>query len=74
MCAGAIVTSRIKTAVFGARNPKAGSCGSILNILHTDKFNHQVEIIEGIRKDECSELMSEFFRKLRAEKSKQALE
>lgn len=65
MCAGAIVSSRIKTAVFGARNPKAGSCGSIVNLLQVDKFNHQVEIIEGIRGKECSEALTEFFRKLR---------
>jgi len=65
MCAGAIVSSRIKTAVFGARNPKAGSCGSIINLLQVERFNHQVEIVEGVRAGECSALLSEFFKGLR---------
>ena len=66
MCAGAIVSARIKTAVFGARNHKAGSCGSIVNLLNTEGFNHRVEIVEGVRGEECSRLLTDFFRKLRA--------
>lgn len=65
MCAGAIVTARMSTVVFGARNEKAGCCGSILNILQQPRFNHQVEIVDGVLVEECSELMSRFFRRLR---------
>ena len=65
MCAGAIVQARIKKVYIGCMNPKAGCAGSILNILQVDKFNHQVEIESGILKDECSSLLTNFFRKLR---------
>jgi len=65
MCAGAIVQSRIKEVVFGARNSKAGCGGSVLNILSCDGFNHQVHIIEGIMREECASLMSGFFKQKR---------
>ena len=65
MCAGAIVQARIKKVYIGCMNPKAGCAGSILNLLQVDKFNHQVEIESGILKDECSNLLIKFFRKLR---------
>ncbi len=68
MCAGAIVQSRIKKVYMGAMNPKAGCAGSILNLLQVDKFNHQVELEEGILGEECSELMKEFFKDLRSGK------
>lgn len=62
MCAGAIVQARIKEVIFGARNAKAGCCGSILNILEEPRFNHQVNVIEGVMAEECAELMSRFFK------------
>lgn len=65
MCAGAILQARIKEVVFGTRNPKAGCAGSIYNILQDDRFNHVVEITEGIRQEECTELMKAFFKKFR---------
>lgn len=65
MCSGAIVQARIPRVVMGCRNPKAGCAGSVLNILQTPEFNHQVEITEGIRKEECSLLLKNFFRDLR---------
>lgn len=65
MCSGAILQARIPKIVFGARNPKAGFAGSILNILNMTELNHRVEIVEGILKDECSNLMVEFFKNLR---------
>lgn len=65
MCAGAIVQARIPKVYFGARNKKAGCCGSVLNILNEPKFNHRVDVTEGILCDECSEIMSEFFKKFR---------
>lgn len=68
MCSGAIVQSRIPKVIFGAKNLKAGCAGSILNILQENKLNHQVEIIDGILKDECSNLMVQFFKEFRNKK------
>lgn len=65
MCAGAIVQARIKRVVVGSMNPKAGCAGSVLNILQMKEFNHQVELSTGIMREECSELLKAFFRKLR---------
>ena len=65
MCAGAIVQARIPKVVIGAMNPKAGCAGSILNILQREEFNHQAEIESGVLREECSHMMSDFFRQLR---------
>ena len=65
MCAGAIVQSRIPRVVFGAKNPKAGCSGSILDILNEPRFNHQVAVTEGVMAEECGALMSEFFKRMR---------
>lgn len=65
MCAGAIVQARIPRVVIGSMNPKAGCAGSVMNLLDTPGFNHQVELATGVRGDECSQLMTEFFRELR---------
>ncbi|MBQ4347308.1 MAG: tRNA adenosine(34) deaminase TadA [Firmicutes bacterium] len=70
MCAGAIVQARIPRVVFGARNPKAGSAGSILNILNEPRFNHRCEVLEGILSEEAAAWMKKFFRRFR--KSAQA--
>ena len=70
MCAGAIVQSRMKEAVIGAMNPKAGCAGSVLNLLQMQQFNHQVPITRGILEEECSAMLSEFFAKLRKNKAK----
>ncbi len=68
MCAGAIVQARIPTVVIGCMNKKAGCAGSILNMFDMPQFNHQVETIYGVREEECSSLMKEFFADLRAGK------
>lgn len=68
MCAGAIVQARIKRVVIGSMNPKAGCAGSILNLLEMSEFNHQVEVARGILQEECSEMLSSFFRELRKKK------
>ena len=65
MCAGAIVQARIKRVVVGSMNPKAGCAGSVLNILQMKEFNHQVELVTGVLDEECSELLKDFFKKLR---------
>ena len=71
MCAGAIVQSRMKRVVIASMNAKAGCAGSVLNLLQMQQFNHQVEITQGVLQEECSEMLSSFFRELR-ERKKQA--
>ena len=71
MCAGALVQARIDRVVLGAMNPKAGCCGSILNLLQEPKFNHRAEVTEGVLKEQCSRMMSSFFRELRERKSQE---
>lgn len=68
MCAGAIVQSRMKKVVIGSMNPKAGCAGSVLNLLQMKEFNHQVEIASGVLGEECSSMLSSFFRQLREKK------
>ena len=68
MCAGAIVQARITRAVIGSMNSKAGCAGSVLNVLEMPEFNHQVEVTRGVLQEECSQMLSEFFRGLRARK------
>ncbi len=70
MCAGAIVQARIPDCVIGAMNPKAGCAGSVLNLLECDGFNHQVHVTRGVLEEECSQIMKDFFRELRAKKKK----
>ena len=65
MCAGAIVQSRMRRVIIGSMNSKAGCAGSILNLLQIPQFNHQVEITQGILEEECSTMLSRFFRELR---------
>lgn len=72
MCAGAIIQSRMKKVVIAAKNPKAGCAGSVLNLLQIPEFNHQAEVEYGVLEEECSNMLSRFFRELR-EKKKQHL-
>ena len=65
MCAGAIVQARITEVVMGTMNPKAGCCGSILNILDMPQFNHQVRVKRGVLEEACSSLLTSFFKELR---------
>jgi len=65
MCSGAIVQARIPTVIIGAMNPKAGCAGSIINLLQMQQFNHQVEIEKGILEEECTSLLTSFFKELR---------
>ena len=64
MCTGAIINSRIKRLIYGASDCKAGSCESVVNLFELP-YNHKPEIVSGIKKDECAELLSEFFKALR---------
>lgn len=71
MCAGAIVQARIGRVVIGAMNPKAGCAGSILNLLEMPQFNHQVQVERGVLGEECSAMMTDFFRELRKKKEEE---
>ena len=62
MCAGACVLGRIDCLVLGAADPKAGMCGSLENLVQDARLNHRVEIVRGVRAEECGELLQEFFR------------
>lgn len=73
MCAGAIVQARIPTVVIGSMNPKAGCAGSVMDLLHEDGFNHQVETRTQVLGEECSEMLSDFFRQLRKKKAERKL-
>ena len=66
MCAGGIVLSRIDRLVFGAWDPKAGMCGSILDLVRHPKLNHHPAVLGGVREEECGELLKTFFAERRA--------
>jgi len=70
MCAGAIIQSRIPRVVYGAKDPKAGCGGSIYNLLQEEQFNHRCDVEIGILEEECSSLLTNFFRVLRLRKKK----
>ena len=65
MCAGAIVQARIPKVVYGAKSPKAGAAGSVLDILNAPGLNHRVEVVSGVCEDDCAALMREFFTRFR---------
>ncbi|MFH1128188.1 MAG: tRNA adenosine(34) deaminase TadA [Candidatus Omnitrophota bacterium] len=65
MCAGALVLTRIKSICFGAKDPKTGACGSVLNIIDNKKLNHRIKVKSGILEKECGDLLKDFFRKKR---------
>ena len=66
MCAGAIINARIPRVVYGARDPKAGACGSVCDLFSME-FNHHPQVTAGVLEDECAALLREFFRNLRVE-------
>lgn len=67
MCAGAIVHARIARVVFGASDPRAGACGSLLNVLQNPLLNHRPSLTAGLMADDCSQLLTDFFRLRRKE-------
>lgn len=68
MCTGSIIQSRISKLYFGAFDLKTGAVGSVLNLLEDYKFNHQVEFQGGILKNECENILKQFFKELRNNK------
>ena len=67
MCTGAIINSRIKRLVYGAYDPKAGSCGSVVNLFELP-YNHRPEMVGGFMEEPCAEQLRSFFKKLREKK------
>lgn len=65
MCAGALVLSRVDRLVFGTKDPKAGACGSLFNIVQDPRLNHQVEVVPHVLEQECSRILQAFFEKVR---------
>jgi len=61
MCAGAAILSRLKKVVFGAKDPKGGACGSLINILSDERFNHQPEVTGDVLADKCGDILKKFF-------------
>lgn len=65
MCAGAIVQSRIPHVIYGTTDPKAGCAGTLMNLLQEPRFNHRTEVIPNVLQEECAQLLTDFFRRLR---------
>ena len=65
MCAGAIILARVAHVYFGAHDPKAGACGTLMNLLADSRFNHQPEVTAGLMAEECGAILSAFFKKVR---------
>ena len=70
MCSGAMILARLKKVTFGAFDPTAGTAGTFMNLLQDERFNHRVEVEQGILEDECKEILQTFFKGLR-ERNKQ---
>ena len=70
MCAGDIINSRIKKIYIGANDEKTGAAGSVFSLFEDYKFNHKVEVEKGILKEDCENILKDFFKELRKIKSK----
>lgn len=66
MCAGAMVHARAGLLVYGASDPKAGAAGSVLTVINHPALNHKMQVLAGLKADECQELLKQFFRLRRA--------
>lgn len=70
MCAGAIINSRVKRVIYGASDPKAGSCGTLANLFEMP-YNHKPEVVSGVLEEECSGILKKFFAQLREKRKKE---
>jgi len=73
MCAGALVNSRIKRVVFGCKDPKAGACGTLMDITSDSRLNHRIEVVSGVLEEKCSNLLKEFFKSRRSRGNQRSL-
>ena len=69
MCAGALVLARVQRIIFGAKDSKAGACGSIMNVAHHKSLNHRIAITGGVLESECRSLLQKFFKKKRTKEN-----
>ena len=72
MCAGAIILARLGRLVYGASDPKAGACGSVLDVIHEPRLNHRVETTGGVLAEECGAVLREFFVRKRRQAESQS--
>jgi tRNA(adenine34) deaminase len=72
MCAGAMVLARVDRLVYGAADPKAGACGSVLDVIHERKLNHRVAVTAGVMAEECGAVLKAFFARKRREAAEKA--
>ncbi|KRL04869.1 tRNA adenosine(34) deaminase TadA [Liquorilactobacillus oeni] len=70
MCSGAIINARIKKVYFGAMDPKAGTAGSLMNLLEDSRFNHQAVVEQGLLVEECAAILKKFFKQVRRKRKK----
>jgi len=68
MCMGAMLQARVRRVVFGAFDPKAGAAGSVVDLSANSRFNHRIEVIDGVLEEECRQLMQDFFLRRRKQK------
>ena len=73
MCAGLLIHSRIKRLVYAAKDPKTGACGSISNLVSDGSLNHTIEVVSGMLEQECSVMLSAFFKERRTQQKAQKL-
>ncbi|HZG73205.1 MAG TPA: tRNA adenosine(34) deaminase TadA [Chondromyces sp.] len=71
MCSGAILLSRVERVIYGAKDPKAGCAGTLMNLLEDERFNHQCEVIPGVLEETCGGMLTGFFRVLREKKKRE---
>jgi tRNA(adenine34) deaminase len=71
MCAGAILHARVARLVYGALDPKAGACGSVLSVMNHPQLNHKVEVVSGVLAEDCGALLTNFFRARRGSAASQ---
>ena len=69
MCAGALVNARVDKLVYGCADPKAGAVETLYNLVSDSRLNHRIEVISGVRQEECSSLLTGFFQGLRQKRS-----
>jgi len=68
MCAGAILHARVRRLIYAAADPKAGACGSVLDVMNHPRLNHKLEVVSGLLAEECGQMLTDFFLERRGKK------